>query len=137
VKALTVISQAARDDRYLSTSWLRNVALYSAVSDAADRSPLRRRAGRLRNVIIGRRISKSAADAVSIAKAYIDARILIAAGLAMTGMALHLMTGFTPDVSQSTLIRTGLPLSRGAFGTLVPALRTQATGLYNLEPVFS
>jgi DHA2 family multidrug resistance protein len=74
---------------------------------------------------------------------YIDARILIAAGLAMTGLALHLMTGFTPDVSQGTLIRTGLlqgfgigcvfvPLSTVAFGTLVPALRTQATGLYNL-----
>jgi DHA2 family multidrug resistance protein len=74
---------------------------------------------------------------------YVDARILIAAGLAMTGMALHLMAGFTPDVSQGTLIRTGLlqgfgigcvfvPLSTVAFGTLVPGLRTQATGLYNL-----
>src|SRR5258708_36211894 len=53
------------------------------------------------------------------------------------------MTGFTPDVSQGTLIRTGLiqgfgigcvfvPLSAVAFGTLAPALRTQATGLFNL-----
>jgi DHA2 family multidrug resistance protein len=74
---------------------------------------------------------------------YIDARILIASGLATTGLALHQMTGFTPDVSQGTLVRTGLlqgfgigcvfvPLSTVAFGTLAPALRTQATGLFNL-----
>lgn len=69
MKALTVISQAARDDPHLSTSWLRNVTLYSAASDAADRSALRRRARRLRNVIVGRRISRSAANAASIAKA--------------------------------------------------------------------
>jgi MFS transporter, DHA2 family, multidrug resistance protein len=74
---------------------------------------------------------------------YVDARILIASGLGTTGLALYLMTGFTPDVSQGTLIRTGLvqgfgigfvfvPLSTVAFGTLPPALRTQGTGLYNL-----
>jgi MFS transporter, DHA2 family, multidrug resistance protein len=74
---------------------------------------------------------------------YIDARLLIASGFAMTGLSLYLMTGFTPDVSQSALIRTGLiqgfgigfvfvPLSTVAFGTLAPALRTQGTGLYNL-----
>jgi DHA2 family multidrug resistance protein len=74
---------------------------------------------------------------------YIDARRLIASGFAMTGLSLYLMTGFTPDVSQSALIRTGLiqgfgigfvfvPLSTVAFGTLAPALRTQGTGLYNL-----
>jgi DHA2 family multidrug resistance protein len=74
---------------------------------------------------------------------YIDARLLIAAGLGTTGLSLHLMTGFTPDVSQGTLIRTGLmqgfgigfvfvPLGTVAFGTLAPALRTQGTGLFNL-----
>jgi MFS transporter, DHA2 family, multidrug resistance protein len=74
---------------------------------------------------------------------YIDPRPLIAAGLGITGFALYLMTGFTPDVSQATLVRTGLiqgfgigcvfvPLSTVAFGTLAPALRTQATGLFNL-----
>jgi DHA2 family multidrug resistance protein len=74
---------------------------------------------------------------------HIDVRALIAIGFAMTGLSLHLMTGFTPDVSQGTLIRTGLlqgfgigfvfvPLSTVAFGTLDPALRTQGTGLYNL-----
>ena len=74
---------------------------------------------------------------------YIDPRILIAAGLAITGFALYLMTGFTPDVSQGTLIRTGMiqgfgigcvfvPLGTVAFGTLPPALRTEGTGLFNL-----
>jgi DHA2 family multidrug resistance protein len=74
---------------------------------------------------------------------YIDPRPLIAAGLGITGLALYLMTGFTPDVSQATLVRTGLvqgfgigcvfvPLSTVAFGTLAPALRTQATGMFNL-----
>jgi MFS transporter, DHA2 family, multidrug resistance protein len=74
---------------------------------------------------------------------YIDPRLLIATGLGITGFALYLMTGFTPDVSQATLIRTGLiqgfgigcvfvPLSTVAFGTMAPALRTQATGLFNL-----
>src|ERR1700726_745575 len=74
---------------------------------------------------------------------YTDPRLMIAAGLGITGFALYLMTGFTPDVSQATLVRTGLvqgfgigcvfvPLSTVAFGTLAPARRTQATGLFNL-----
>jgi DHA2 family multidrug resistance protein len=39
---------------------------------------------------------------------HIDTRLMIAAGLATTSYALYLTTGFTPDVSQGTLIRTGL-----------------------------
>src|SRR4030088_2052680 len=73
----------------------------------------------------------------------VDARLLIATGLGVTGLSLYLMTGFTPDVSQGTLIRTGLmqgfgigcvfvPLGTVAFSTLAPALRTQGTGLFNL-----
>jgi DHA2 family multidrug resistance protein len=73
----------------------------------------------------------------------IDPRPLIAAGPGITWLALYLMTGFTPDVSQGVLIRTGLmqgfgigcvfvPLSTVAFGTLAPALRAQGTGLFNL-----
>ena len=73
----------------------------------------------------------------------VDARLLIATGLGITGLSLYLMTGFTPDVSQGTLIRTGLmqgfgigfvfvPLGTVAFGTLAPALRTQGAGLFNL-----
>jgi DHA2 family multidrug resistance protein len=74
---------------------------------------------------------------------FVDVRLLIATGLGITGSSLYLMTGFTPDVSQGTLIRTGLmqgfgigfvfvPLGTVAFGTLAPALRTQGAGLFNL-----
>ena len=53
------------------------------------------------------------------------------------------MTGFTPDVSQWTLIRTGVlqgaglgfmfvPLSTITFSTLPASLRTQGTALYSL-----
>jgi len=74
---------------------------------------------------------------------FVDARLLIATGLGITAFSLYLMTGFTPDVSQGTLVRTGLlqgfgigfvfvALGTVAFGTLPPALRTQGTGLFNL-----
>jgi DHA2 family multidrug resistance protein len=74
---------------------------------------------------------------------FLDARLLIATGLGITAFSLYLMTGFTPDVSQGTLVRTGLlqgfgigfvfvALGTVAFGTLPPALRTQGTGLFNL-----
>jgi DHA2 family multidrug resistance protein len=74
---------------------------------------------------------------------FVDARLLIATGLGITAFSLFLMTSFTPDVSQGTLVRTGLlqgfgigfvfvALGTVAFGTLPPALRTQGTGLFNL-----
>jgi MFS transporter, DHA2 family, multidrug resistance protein len=65
---------------------------------------------------------------------YIDPRPMIAAGLGITGLGLYLMTGFTPDVSQGTLARTGLIQGFGIGCVFVPApaLRTQATGLFNL-----
>jgi DHA2 family multidrug resistance protein len=74
---------------------------------------------------------------------FVDARLLIATGLGITAFSLYLMTSFTPDVSQGTLVRTGLlqgfgigfvfvALGTVAFGTLPPALRTQGTGLFNL-----
>ena len=53
------------------------------------------------------------------------------------------MTAFTPDVSQWTLVRTGIlqgmglgfmfvPLSTITFATLTPEFRTQGTALYSL-----
>ena len=73
----------------------------------------------------------------------LDTRILIATGLALTAMALYEMTGFTPDVSQWTIVRTGfmqgaglgfifVPLSTITFSTLEPRYRTEATGLFSL-----
>src|SRR3982074_1020806 len=74
---------------------------------------------------------------------YTHPRLLIAVGLGITGLALNLMTGFTPDVSQGPRVRAGViqgfgigcvfvPLGAVAFSTLAPALRTQGTGLFNL-----
>lgn len=73
----------------------------------------------------------------------VDARLLILSGLLLTALALWEMTGFTPDVSQMTIIRTGfiqgaglglifVPLSTLTFSTLAPSDRTDATGLFSL-----
>ena len=82
-------------------------------------------------VIVGRLINR------------VDPRILLASGLLMTAAVLWEMTGFTPDVSEWTLVRTGIiqgmglgfmfvPLSTITFATLPGALRTQGTALYSL-----
>lgn len=73
----------------------------------------------------------------------IDARALILFGLVLAAASLWEMAGFTPDVSQWTLVRTGVtqglglgfifvPLSTITFSTLAPRLRTDATGLFSL-----
>ena len=73
----------------------------------------------------------------------VDPRVLLTAGLLLTAEVLWEMTGFTPDVSQWTLIRTGVlqgmglgfmfvPLSTITFSTLPAMLRTQGTALYSL-----
>jgi len=72
-----------------------------------------------------------------------DARILIFGGLSLTALSLWEMADFTTDVSQWTIIRTGIvqglglglifvPLSAATFATLAPDLRTEATGLFSL-----
>jgi DHA2 family multidrug resistance protein len=73
----------------------------------------------------------------------VDPRHLLGSGLLLTAAVLWEMTYFTPDVSQWTLIRTGVlqgmglglmfvPLSTITFATLPNALRTQGTALYSL-----
>jgi DHA2 family multidrug resistance protein len=73
----------------------------------------------------------------------VDPRHLLASGLLLTAAVLWEMTFFTPDVSQGTLIRTGVlqgmglglmfvPLSTITFATLPNTLRTQGTALYSL-----
>jgi MFS transporter, DHA2 family, multidrug resistance protein len=73
-----------------------------------------------------------------------DPRILLGLGFGLTAFVLWEMTGFTPDVSQWTLIRTGVmqgmglgfmfvPLSTVTFATLTPEYRTQGTALYSLS----
>jgi DHA2 family multidrug resistance protein len=73
-----------------------------------------------------------------------DTRLLLAIGLGFTAWSLYEMTGWTPDVSQMTIIGNGLvqgvglgflfvPLSAVTLGTLAPEQRTEGAGLYNLS----
>jgi DHA2 family multidrug resistance protein len=74
----------------------------------------------------------------------VDTRLLLAIGLGLTGWSLYQMTGWTPDVSQITLMGNGVvqgaglgflfvPLSAVTLGTLPPEQRTEGAGLYNLS----
>jgi len=73
----------------------------------------------------------------------VDTRVLLAVGLGLTAWSLYEMTGWTPDVSQTTIIANGViqgaglgflfvPLSTVTLGTLPPEQRTEGAGLYNL-----
>jgi DHA2 family multidrug resistance protein len=73
----------------------------------------------------------------------VDARILMAFGVVLLSWSLYRMTGWTPAVSESTMIfntmlqGAGLgfvfiPLQVIAFATLDPALRTEGTALLSL-----
>jgi len=74
----------------------------------------------------------------------IDTRILLLFGLGLTAWAMNEMTGWTPDVSQWTIIYVGfiqgsglgflfVPLTTIAFSTLPAAMRGEGTGIYNLS----
>lgn len=73
----------------------------------------------------------------------VDPRLLVTAGLGLTAYSLHMMTGFTPQMSSHLIIETGIiqglglglvfvPLSTVAFATLPPVYRTDATALFSL-----
>jgi DHA2 family multidrug resistance protein len=74
----------------------------------------------------------------------VDTRVLLGTGLALTAWSFYAMTGWTPDVSQVTIIVIGViqgiglgfifvPLSVVTLSTLTPGLRAQGAGLYNLS----
>ncbi|HEX3449515.1 MAG TPA: MFS transporter, partial [Isosphaeraceae bacterium] len=74
----------------------------------------------------------------------VDTRFLLAVGLGLTAWSFYQMTGWTPDVSQTTIIVNGVvqgaglgflfvPLSTVTLGTLPPEQRTEGAGLYNLS----
>ena len=74
----------------------------------------------------------------------VDTRFLLAVGLGLTAWSFYEMTGWTPDVSQTTIIANGViqgaglgflfvPLSTVSLGTLPPHQRTEGAGLYNLS----
>jgi MFS transporter, DHA2 family, multidrug resistance protein len=72
-----------------------------------------------------------------------DMRILLAIGLSLTAWSFSKMTGWTPDVSQSSIIGVTMvqgfglgflfvPLSAATLSTLPLAERTEGAGLYSL-----
>jgi DHA2 family multidrug resistance protein len=74
----------------------------------------------------------------------VDTRLLLLAGLGLTAWAMYDMTGWTPDVSQWTIMQVGfvqgaglgflfVPLTTMAFSTLPAQMRGDGTGLYNLS----
>jgi DHA2 family multidrug resistance protein len=73
----------------------------------------------------------------------VDARVLVLSGLLLTAYVLWKMTGYTPDVAQSTIIVQGIvqglglgfmfvPLSTITFATLPAHFRTEGTALFSL-----
>ncbi|HEY0184644.1 MAG TPA: DHA2 family efflux MFS transporter permease subunit [Rhodopila sp.] len=73
----------------------------------------------------------------------VDPRLLMALGIVLLAWSLYRMTGWTPDVSETTMMvntmlqGAGLgfvfiPLQVVAFATLDPALRTEGTALLSL-----
>ncbi|HTH15164.1 MAG TPA: DHA2 family efflux MFS transporter permease subunit, partial [Magnetospirillum sp.] len=74
----------------------------------------------------------------------VDTRWLLLVGLTITAWAMYDMTGWTPDVSQWTIVKVGfiqgaglgflfVPLTTVTFSTLAPQRRGDGTGLYNLS----
>ncbi|RFB79970.1 DHA2 family efflux MFS transporter permease subunit [Methylovirgula sp. 4M-Z18] len=74
----------------------------------------------------------------------VDTRWLLLIGLGLTAWAMYDMTGWTPDVSQWTIVSVGfvqgaglgflfVPLTTIAFATLPAHMRGEGTGLYNLS----
>jgi DHA2 family multidrug resistance protein len=74
----------------------------------------------------------------------VDTRYLLAIGLGLTAWGFYVMTGWTPDVSETTIIVVGViqgvglgflftPLSVVTLSTLPPGLRAEGAGLYSLS----
>src|SRR5258707_1568496 len=72
----------------------------------------------------------------------LDTRLLLGTGLGLTAWSFYAMTGWTPDVSQMTIIIVGViqgiglgfifvPLSVVTLSTLSPDLRAEGAGNYS------
>ncbi len=114
----------------LLTPYLQNLMGYPVLTAGVVLAP-RGMGTMLMMFVVGRLIGK------------VDSRLLIGAGLLVTALSLHEMSGFTPDVAAATVVRTGftqglgfglifVPLSTVTFATLPPEWRTDATGLFSL-----
>jgi DHA2 family multidrug resistance protein len=74
----------------------------------------------------------------------VDTRLLLAVGLGLTAWSFYEMTGWTPDISQMTIIDVGViqgiglgfifvPLSVVTLSTMASELRAEGAGLYSLS----
>src|SRR6202043_1628102 len=74
----------------------------------------------------------------------VDTRLLLAVGLGLTAWSFYDMTGWTPDISQMTIIGVGViqgiglgfifvPLSVVTLSTMASELRAEGAGLYSLS----
>jgi len=74
----------------------------------------------------------------------VDTRLLLAIGLGLTAWTFYVMTGWTPDVSQMTIIVIGViqgiglgflfvPLSAATLSTLSAEQRAEGAGIYSLS----
>jgi MFS transporter, DHA2 family, multidrug resistance protein len=74
----------------------------------------------------------------------VDTRLLLGLGLGLTAGSFYLMTGWTPDVSQTTIVVVGIfqgiglgfifvPLSVVTLSTLTPEQRAEGAGIYSLS----
>jgi DHA2 family multidrug resistance protein len=74
----------------------------------------------------------------------VDTRYLLGLGLGLTAWSFYVMTGWTPDVSQMTIVVVGIiqgiglgfifvPLSVVTLSTLAPERRAEGAGLYSLS----
>jgi DHA2 family multidrug resistance protein len=74
----------------------------------------------------------------------VDTRFLLGSGLVLTASSFYAMTGWTPDISQVTIIVVGViqgiglgfifvPLSTVTLSTLSPALRAEGAGIFSLS----
>jgi len=74
----------------------------------------------------------------------VDTRLLLGTGLGLTAWSFYVMTGWTPDISQMTIIVVGViqgiglgfifvPLSVVTLSTLSSEQRAEGAGLYSLS----
>jgi MFS transporter, DHA2 family, multidrug resistance protein len=115
----------------LQPPYLQNLMNYPIVSAGLVLGP--RGVGTMGSMlIIGRLIGR------------VDTRLLLALGLGFTAWAFYVMTGWTPDVSQRTIVVVGIiqgvglgflfvPLSVVTLSTLAPERRAEGAGLYSLS----
>jgi DHA2 family multidrug resistance protein len=115
----------------LQPPYLQNLMNYPIVSAGLVLGP--RGVGTMGSMlIVGRLIGR------------VDTRLLLALGLGLTAWSFYVMTGWTPDVSQTTIVVVGIvqgvglgfifvPLSVVTLSTLPPERRAEGAGLYSLS----